>query len=138
MHYAVLAMIGMASYGVTLALLKSAMRTMPPEVALVITNFILVAVGIGYMVFRGVGIAEHMRLNRPMLLVIAAGVTLTIGIITYYTALSRGPTSVVVPIFAMNFAVVSILGILFLGETINLQKVAGLVLASGAIVLLTR
>jgi uncharacterized membrane protein len=67
-----------------------------------------------------------------------AGLTLGVSIISYYIALSRGPVSIVAPIFAMNFAVAGILGILFLGESITVTRLAGLALAAGAIVLLAR
>ena len=64
--------------------------------------------------------------------------TLTVGVVAFYTALSRGPASVVVPIFAMNFAVASLLGIVFLGEGMTVSRVVGLLLAIGSIILLTR
>ena len=138
MHYAVGALIGMVSYGITVTMLKMAFRTIPPEVVLVITNVILVAGGAAFMVYRGEDLLEHMGWSRSMLYVLAAGATLTIGISAYYIALSRGPASVVTPIFAMNFAVASVLGILFLNEAVSAQKIAGLALACAAIVLLTR
>ena len=122
MHYTFLAMIGMASYGVTMVLLKSAMRTIPPEVALVVTNTILVLGGVVYMVYRSTGFTEYLTLGRPVLLIGLAGLTLTVGIVSYYTALSRGPAVVVVPIFAMNFAVASVLGMIFLEEGIKAYR----------------
>ncbi len=138
MNYTTGALIGMVSYGVTVVLLKMSFRTIPPEVVLVVTNVILVAGGAAFMVYRGESLLEHVGWSRSMLYILAAGATLTVGIAAYYIALSRGPASVVTPIFAMNFAVASILGMLFLNEAVNAQKLAGLALACGAIVLLTR
>ena len=138
MNYTTGALIGMVSYGVTVVLLKMSFRTILPEVVLVVTNVILVAGGAAFMVYRGESLLEQVGWSRSMLYILAAGATLTVGIAAYYIALSRGPASVVTPIFAMNFAVASILGMLFLNEAVNAQKLAGLALACGAIVLLTR
>ena len=138
MHYVAGALIGMVFYGITVTLLKMSFRTIPPEVVLVVTNVILVAGGIAFMMYRGEGLLEHMTWNRSMLYMLIASVTLTIGIVAYYLALNRGPASVVTPIFAMNFAVASVLGIFLLNESVSVQKIAGIALACGAIFLLTR
>ncbi len=138
MSYVWWAIIAMVGYGVTAVLLKSGLRTIPPEVALVITNSILVAVGVGLVVLKGESVAPHLNLARPTLLVLMAGLTLSVSISSFYMALSRGPASAVVPIFAMNFAVASVLATVFLDEGIKLTRVAGIVLAAGAIVLLAR
>ncbi len=138
MHYIVGALIGMVSYGITVTMLKMTFRTIPPEVVLVVTNVILVAGGVVFMLYRGENLLEHMTWSRSMLYMLIASVMLTIGIAAYYIALSRGPASVVTPIFAMNFAVASVLGIFLLNEAVSVQKIAGLALACGAIVLLTR
>ena len=74
----------------------------------------------------------------PTALLFVTGLTLSLSIISYYLALSRGPASVVLPIFAMSFAVATVLGILFLGEDIRATKVVGVGLATVSIVLLTR
>ena len=47
----------MGGYGVTAVLLKLAMRTIPPEVALVMTNTVLVLAGFGLVLYRGERIA---------------------------------------------------------------------------------
>jgi uncharacterized membrane protein len=52
--------------------------------------------------------------------------------------LSRGQTTVVVPIFASYFAVTTIIGFIFLGDDIKLTKILGVLMAGGAIFLLTR
>ncbi len=67
-----------------------------------------------------------------------AGVALSISIIAYYIALSRGPVSIVAPIFAMNFAVAGVLGFMFLGENLTVARVTGVALAAAAIILLAR
>ena len=49
-----------------------------------------------------------------------------------------GPASVVVPTVAMYFAIATVLGVLLLGEGVRPTKVAGVILAAGSILLLTR
>ena len=138
MSYVFWAIVAMGSYGVTAIFLKLALRQYPPEVALVITNLTLVLAGVALVVFRGANFADHVNLDRPTLYILLAGLTLSVSIISYYTALSRGPASVVVPIFSMSFAVAATLGMLLLAEDIKVTRILGVVLASGAIVLLAR
>ena len=138
MGYIAWAIIAMGSYGLTGVFLKLALRTIPTEVALVLTNSMLVITGLVLILVRGSSIAVYLRVGSPFLYVMLAGLTLSVSIASYYTALSRGPVSIVVPIFAMSFAVASALALVFLGEDIRLTKVAGLAMAAGAIVLLAR
>ena len=138
MSYVFWAIVAMGSYGVTAIFLKLAVRQYPPEVALVITNLTLVLAGVALVVFRGANFADHVNLDRPTLYIFLAGLTLSVSIISYYTALSRGPASVVVPIFSMSFAVAATLGMFLLAEDIKVTRILGVVLAAGAIVLLAR
>ena len=138
MNYILWAIVAMVSYGITAALLKVALRDYPPEVALVITNLLLVAAGFSLAMYRGASFAAHINLDRPTLLIVLAGLTLSISIISYYTALSRGPASLVVPVYALSFAVTTVLAIAFLGEAVKATRVLGLLMAAGAVVLLTR
>ena len=137
MGYIGWAIVAMVGYGTTAIFLKLAFPTVPSQVALIVTNTVLIALALGLVLFRGDSFAS-LGMNRPTLYVGLAALTLSVSIISYYIALSRGPVSIVAPIFAMNFAVAGILGILFLGESITITRVIGLVLASGAIVLLAR
>jgi transporter family protein len=58
--------------------------------------------------------------------------------VLYYTAIARGPLSVVIPIFNLGLIIPAVLGFIFLHEAITLSKILGLVFASLALVLLTR
>ena len=138
MSYVAWAFVAMVAYGVTAVLLKLTLRDIPPGVAIVITNAVLVLGGVGLIMYRGESFLAHFAISRPMLLAVLAGLTLSLSIISYYIALSRGPTSVVVPIFAMYVLVATAIGFAFLGEEIKPTRVIGVVLAGGAIFLLTR
>ena len=137
MNYLIWALIAMFFYGITAVLLKIGLKNSNAEIALIITNVILVLGGISIAFFKG-SLFTKWPLGWPLIFLSLAGVTLVISIASYYTALSKGPMLIVVPIFSMSFAVASILGIIFLGEEINMLKVTGLILAATAIVMLTR
>ena len=137
MNYLIWALIAMFFYGITAVLLKIGLKNSNAEIALIITNVILVLGGISIAFFKG-SLFTKWPLGWPLIFLSLAGVTLVISIASYYTALSKGPVLIVVPIFSMSFAIASILGIIFLGEQINMLKVTGLILAATAIVMLTR
>lgn len=137
MNYLIWALIAMLFYGITAVLLKIGLKNSNAEIALIITNVILVLGGISIAFFKG-SLFTKWPLGWPLIFLSLAGVTLVISIASYYTALSKGPVLIVVPIFSMSFAIASILGIIFLGEQINMLKVTGLILAATAIVMLTR
>jgi len=58
--------------------------------------------------------------------------------VLYYTAIARGPLSVVIPIFSLNLIIPAVLGFIFLHEPMTVSKLLGLVFACLAVVLLTR
>ncbi len=58
--------------------------------------------------------------------------------VLYYTAIARGPLSIVIPIFSLNLIIPAILGFIFLNEPVTASKVFGLIFACVALVLLTR
>ena len=58
--------------------------------------------------------------------------------VLYYTALDRGPISVVIPIFSLNLIIPAVLGFIFLNEPVTASKILGLIFACLAVVLLTR
>ncbi len=138
MSYVGWSLIALVAYGITTILLKAALRSIPPEAAAAITNTMLVGSAVLYAIFRGVSIPQQLTLSMPTFYLLMAGATLSVGIISFYVALSRGPASVVAPIFGMNLALVSVLGFTVLGEPVSATRVAGVVLAAVAVILLTR
>lgn len=138
MGYIGWAFVAMAAYGVAVAFLKVALRDIPLGLMVVIPNVILVVVGVVMVVYRGESVMEHVSLSRPMLVAVLAGATLSLGIVSYYMALRLGQVSVVAPIFAMYFAVTTVLGVIFLGEGMSWTKVFGVLLACAAVFLLAR
>ena len=130
--------IAMLTYGIMAVLLKISLRNIPPEVAVLVTNVILVISALAWALFRGIKILDHLTFNQPTLFLLLAGIVLSCSVISFYMALSRGPVTAVLPIFGMNVAVASVLGFLVLGEPVNASRISGIILAGGAVFLLTR
>ena len=138
MSYIAWTIIAMASYAIMIILLKFSLRDIPPEAAVFVTNAFLVIFAFLWAIYRGVKITDHLALNQPTLYLVLAGLALSVGIISLYMALSRGPISTVSPLFGMNIAVVAILGFVILKEPLSIERIAGVILAAGAVFLLAR
>ena len=136
--YVTAALIAMGVYGVAALFLRLALRTYPPESAIVLVNAFLVGLGLVWAFTRGVNVVANVGWNMPTLYVGVAGLLISVAIIAFYMALSRGPVSVVVPIFAMNFAVAAALGFLVLREPVTAVRLAGVGLGAVSLYLLTR
>ncbi|WP_435335837.1 EamA family transporter [Haloarchaeobius sp. TZWWS8] len=115
---------------------KLATRNIPPEQAVVYTYVAgLVAVG-AYIVFNtgsSVTIATD-----GFWLAILSGLCLGLGTLAYYTALSEGSVSIATSISGMYLLLTTILGFVFLNESLGKENIAGIAFAVVAVVLLAR
>jgi transporter family protein len=132
------ALAAMLTYGTVAVLIKLAFRGIPAPTVLWMANVFVVVGGLGWSLLRGHGLAVGLGWNAATGWLALAGVVLAASILSYYRALSLGHASVVVPIFALSFTVATVLGFIVLGEPVKATRVAGVVLAAAAIVLLTR
>jgi drug/metabolite transporter (DMT)-like permease len=62
-----------------------------------------------------------------------AGLFVIIGYYNFAFSLKSGSVSIVAPVFRLSFALTAVLAMLFLGEPLTVQKVAGLALALAAV-----
>lgn len=62
-----------------------------------------------------------------------AGLFVIIGYYNFAYSLKAGSVSIVAPVFRLSFALTAVLAVLFLGEPLTAQKVAGLALALAAV-----
>jgi uncharacterized membrane protein len=136
--FVTLSLVAMGVYGVFAILLRSALKSIPVEPVLIATNLTLVIVATVWALVRGVSLTGGFGWDRPTLYVALGGLLLSVSIISLYTAMSRGPVSTVLPIFAMNFAVAAVLGFIVLHEPLSATRIAGVALGTVAVVLLTR
>jgi transporter family protein len=68
---------------------------------------------------------------------VAGGLALTVAVTSLFHALSLGPANVVAPIYGMFIVGGSLLGVLFLGETMTWNKIVGLAAAVFGVMLVS-
>lgn len=134
MNYLLWTLLGLLAYTLVPPLMKVATSEIPPTVALLISNTILVVVTVAVVLVSDQSVAEHLTASKAIY-AYGAGLALAVGILAYYTGLSMGPVSVVTPIFGMFLVTSSILGIAFLGETLTARKALGFAFAVAAVYL---
>ena len=134
MNYVLWALLGMASYTMVAPLMKVALGDVPSDVAVLLSNLILVGVAGALVAVSDTDVAEVVG-HPKAVYVYSAGLFLAVGIIAYYRALALGPVSVVVPIFAMFIVTSSAAGVLLLDETLTVRRGAGILLGIVAVYL---
>jgi len=137
--YVLWALLGMAGYSFMTLFVKLAERSGSASVYMVlaVTTTIVAIVAIAIVALRGELKPLLLELETPPLLwAIAGGIALTIAVSSLFHALSLGPANVVVPIYGMFIVGGSLLGIMFLGEPMPWQKIAGLIAAVIGVILI--
>ncbi|MFB6308824.1 MAG: EamA family transporter [Haloarculaceae archaeon] len=135
-RYLGFALFAFLTYSLVAPLLKIAMETVPSTPAVFISNSVLlVVVGIA-LAYRGQSPLPYLR-HRYTPHVVALGVLLTVGLLTYYRALELGPVSIVVPIYGLFIVVSSVIGIVAFDETFTARKAAGIFFSVLAIALIS-
>jgi len=136
MNYLTLALITMVLLGAHYFLAKVISPHVSSSVIALATCIVGIPIILAYIYLTKTPIIPEQKLYLGYAFLI--GVPLAIALITLYMAIARGPISVVMPVYALNAMIVALLGILFLHESVSIEKVVGLVLAASAIVLLSR
>ena len=134
MDYLTLTLLSMVLIGFNTFAVKLVSQNLHPALLLV-TKFGVGVVGLlFYLGYSKVPIVW----NRYVLYGCLVGLWWSGIMVMYYTAIARGPLSVVIPIFNMNLIIPAVLGFLFLHEPMTVSKILGLIFASLAVVFLTR
>ena len=129
--WAVLALVG---YSAFTPLARIATQRVPSTVVALIANTMLAGAALAVVLLCHE--EPTAALSADVLpYILGAGVFLSVGIIAYYRALSLGPVSTVTPIYGMFLVGSSVLGVVFLGETVTPRKAAGIGLAAVAVYL---
>ena len=137
MNYLPWAVLALLSYSLVAPLMRvatSGADPVPSNVAALMANAVLVLATLGVIAVSGDGVVAHLD-DPKMQYVFAAGACLAVGILAYYRALSMGPVSIVAPVFAMFFVTSSVVSVLVLEEPVTARKLAGVVFAVVAVVL---
>ncbi len=136
MDYLILSIIAMAFMGIHYLFVKLISSHVTGPTVLILGNFLFIPILVAYIYFNDIPFIPEQRIYLGYAFLI--GVLLTIGILTLYIAIQRGPLSTVMPIFGLNAVITAILGILVLHEMVSLERVLGIIFAMIAIVLLRR
>ena len=136
MNYLPLALITMVGLGVHYFLAKLISPHISSPMIALLGGVVYFPLMIGYIYFTKTPIMPEQKIYIGYAILI--GIPMAIAIITLYLAIAKGPVSVVMPIYGLNAMVTAVLGIIVLHEPVTATKVAGLVLAVAAIVLLSR
>lgn len=108
-----------------------------PYVAVVVRTIAIVIVSFIGLIFMGkTGSLGHLATKDILFIAIGGLLAGFLGQITLYSALKIGHASMVVPIAATYPLVAMTVAVLFLGEPVTWQKVAGVVLVVSGVLLL--
>lgn len=143
MGYISWALVGMIGYSAVTLFVKLATRSgnFPSYLVLAIATVIVAIAAVSISLLHGdfrTFVAANDLTKSSILWSYAAGVALTVAVVSLFRALSLGPASVVVPVYGMFIVGGSILGIVFLGEPLSVRKILGIGLAAVSVLLITK
>ena len=125
LQWSVLALLAYSAVAPLVGFATTGEPKIPSFVAALITNGLLLVATIAVVLYQGQSVTAYLGHPKAPYLYLA-GLFLAVGILAYYRALSLGPVSAVVPIFGTFLVISSVVGILFLNESLTLRKVAGI------------
>lgn len=134
MNYLLWAIIALGAYSLVPPLSKLASERIPIMTVALVANALITVVNLGVVVYLDDGPLPS-PVSSHALYALGAGVFLTVGVLSYFYALSIGPVSVVTPIFGLFLVGSSVVGMVALGEPVTARKLAGLAFAGLAVYL---
>lgn len=136
MQYLWYALIALVAYTLVAPFSKIALQEIPADMVALVSNGMLALTALVLIVTSDKSIVSAFTSEyAPYML--AAGICLSVGIISYYRALAGGPVSIVVPVFGLFLVGSSVIGIVFLDEALTTRKGIGIMLAIVAVFLTT-
>ena len=133
MDYLTLSLLSMVLIGFNTFAVKLIAHQLEPAFLLV-TKFGIGLIGLFlYLHYSRVPIV----LNKYVIYCCLIGLWWSGIMVLYYTAIARGPLSIVIPIFNLNLVIPAVLGFIFLNEPLTVSKGLGLIFATLAVILLT-
>lgn len=134
MEYLLWVLVALVAYAVVAPLTSAATQDAPAAVVLFLSTAVFLLLTLVVLVLTDT--ADPAYAIAPAAgYVYVAGLFLGVGILSYFTALELGPVSVVVPIYGMFIVGSSVIGIVFLDETLSATRIAGIGCAALAIYL---
>lgn len=131
------AFMAMVGYSFVFLFAKLAMNDgrLPPFTVMTISVVIVAVASVLVTVATGEWRVES-YLGQYALFTYMAGIALTLAVVGYFTALSKGPASVVVPIYGLFIVGGAVLGIVVLDEPITGRKLLGIGFACLSVILI--
>lgn len=134
MRYVLWAIAALVGYSFLPPLVKVAVGDVPSEAALFVVNGTLMVLLPAFMLATGQPFLPYLTHPKVPYLV-AAGVALTVALVSFYRGLEAGPLSIVVPIFGLFLVGSSVVGIVFFDEATSVRKGVAIVMAVGSVYL---
>ncbi|WP_066381955.1 EamA family transporter [Halalkalicoccus paucihalophilus] len=125
----------MVSWGIWIVIGNAASESIDPTTAAAISYLVATFLAVGFVLVSGASLAITPRGGA---LAGVAGLFAGIGFVSMYVGLSQGSTTVVSTLGAMYFVVAAFIGMVALGDEITTTRVAGLLLAGVAVVLVAQ
>lgn len=135
MRYLAWALLALGTYTFLPPLMRLTTLRVSTGVATFVAAGMLSLTGLALAVIGGDPVVEG--ITTHWLYVITTGVVLTVSVFSFFHALSLGPVNIVAPIFGLFIVTSSLVGVVFLGESLTFQRIAGLGFATLAIVLIS-
>lgn len=125
LQWSILALLAYSAVAPLVGFATTGNPKVPSFVAALITNGLLLLATVAVVLYQGQSVTAYLGHPKAPYLYLA-GVFLAVGILAYYRALSLGPVSAVVPVFGTFLVISSVVGIVFLNESLTARKVAGI------------
>lgn len=131
----VFGLLTMLSWGIWIVIGNAASESMDPRTAAAISYVVATLLAVGFVVGSGASLAVTPRAG---VLAGIAGLFAGIGLVSMYVGLSRGSTTLVSTLGAMYFVVAAVIGMAALGDEVSPTRLAGILFAGAAVVLVAR
>jgi len=125
----------MVAWGFWIVLGKIASESIEPEMVAFVSYLTATFVTGVYLLASDTSLAVT---NRGLLFAAVAGIAAAIGVVSTFIGVTVGPTAIVATIGGMYFITASVISVFALGEPLSVNRVVGIGLAVGAIVLVNR
>ncbi|WP_336001867.1 EamA family transporter [Halorientalis halophila] len=125
-------LLGMFAYGLWAVLATIATRAMTPELTVVLSYGTATVIVLAYVLATGSPALDR----EGLLYALGSGAFLSVGAMSYYYGLKFGDAAIASTITGLFFVVAALVGILFLGDTIDATDAAGFAFAVCAVVLI--
>jgi len=134
MRYLAWAVLALVAYSLVPPLSKLASEEIPIMVVALVGNALITVVNLAVVLYFDDGVVSALTSSHAIYAV-GAGLALTVGVLSYFYALSIGEVSVVTPVFGLFIVGSAAVGMAALNEPVTARKLTGLGFAVVAVYL---